>query len=129
MARSTGPVLEVIETVQRRDRLRLVRTAAASCVEAMKAEGRVEEDLAAGRFTRAVATAGAVLLRRGVGGVFAGYKQLAFFVCCLWGEAITWAFFSTCSVLGFSCGWLDDHRRPVRGVRFDAESTTHCTSA
>lgn len=68
MARSTGPVIRVAETAKRRDRLRLVQTAVSSCLEAMKAEGRVEGDLAAGRFTQAVATAGELVMCLSRGG-------------------------------------------------------------
>ncbi|CAM9467683.1 unnamed protein product, partial [Ectocarpus sp. 8 AP-2014] len=57
LARSTGPVLRLIETGRRRDRLRLVEAVTASCLKAVAEEGRVEGDLAAGRFTQAVATA------------------------------------------------------------------------
>lgn len=61
MARSTGPLIRLVETVRRRDRLRRVVTTTASCLEAMRAEGRVEGLLAAGRFVQAVATAGKIL--------------------------------------------------------------------
>ncbi|CAM9984242.1 unnamed protein product [Ectocarpus sp. 6 AP-2014] len=57
LARSTGPVLRLIETGRRRDRLRLVEAVTACCLKAVAEEGRVEGDLAAGRFTQAVATA------------------------------------------------------------------------
>ncbi|CAN0015993.1 unnamed protein product, partial [Scytosiphon promiscuus] len=57
LARRTGPVLRIVEKDRRRDRLRLLQAVTTSCLEAVAEEEKVEGELAAGRFTQAVATA------------------------------------------------------------------------
>ena len=65
MARVTGPVIRLGQMDRRRDRLKAVRTLVASCLEAIAEEGKIEGDLASGRFTQAVAKAGKGGQRRG----------------------------------------------------------------
>lgn len=54
----TGPILYIARMDCRRKRLRLVREQIKAVTEALSSEGKIEGDLAAARFTDAVAKAG-----------------------------------------------------------------------